>query len=84
VPPAGAPKCSSDLSKDAKREWKRIVPDLMDMGVLSRIDTAALAAYCECCSRWRDAERNIAKYGSVIQFGVDYDYVNIRKSTQKL
>jgi P27 family predicted phage terminase small subunit len=67
VPPAGAPKCSSDLSKDAKREWKRIGPDLMDMGVLSRIDTAALAAYCECCSRWRDAERNIAKYGSVIR-----------------
>jgi P27 family predicted phage terminase small subunit len=42
-------------------------PDLMDMGVLSRIDSAALAAYCECWSRWRDAERNIAKYGSVIR-----------------
>jgi hypothetical protein len=46
---------------------KRIVPDLMDMGVLSRIDTAALAPYCGCWSRWRDAERNIAKYGSVIR-----------------
>ena len=45
---------------------KRIVPDLMDRGVLSRIDTAALAAYCGCWSRWRDAGRNIAKYGSVI------------------
>src|ERR1700733_3625318 len=52
--------------KGCKSRVKRIVPDLMDRGVLSRIDTAALAAYCGCWSRWRDAERNIAKYGSVI------------------
>lgn len=67
VPPAGLPDCPRDLSKEAKKEWKRIAPDLMAMGVLSRIDTAALAAYCECWARWRDAERNIAKYGSVIR-----------------
>jgi P27 family predicted phage terminase small subunit len=72
TPPAGAPNCPRELSKEAKKEWKRIAPLLYDMGVLSTIDIAALAAYCECWSRWRDAERNIAKYGAVIKTPTGY------------
>jgi P27 family predicted phage terminase small subunit len=67
IPPSGVPVCPEGLSADAQAEWNRIAPDLIQMGVLSRIDTAALAAYCECWSRWREAERNLSKFGSVIK-----------------
>jgi P27 family predicted phage terminase small subunit len=81
VPPEGTPVCPADLSADAKTEWNRIAPDLVQMGVLSRIDTAALAGYCECWSRWRDAERNLSKFGSVIKspsgYPVQSPYISI-------
>lgn len=67
IPPSGVAACPTDLSPDAQTEWNRIAPDLIEMGVLSRIDTAALAAYCESWARWRDAERNLRKFGSVIK-----------------
>lgn len=71
-PPAGAILCPVELSAEAHKEWNRLVPDLEEMGVLTRIDTTALAAYCECWSRWVDAEKNIRKYGAVIKTAKGY------------
>lgn len=45
------------LSDEAKVEWGRISQDLAQLGLLTRIDRAALAAYCECWSDWVDASR---------------------------
>jgi P27 family predicted phage terminase small subunit len=58
-----APKCPSWLSKEAKREWKRIAPELERLGLLTQIDATALAAYCTAYARWREAEEIIAKEG---------------------
>jgi len=50
-----------ELSADARIEWDRIAGDLHRIGVLSGIDRAALAAYCQAYGRWIVAERAIAK-----------------------
>jgi P27 family predicted phage terminase small subunit len=63
-PPPGLPSCPFHLSKAAKTEWKRIVPMLNKMGMLSKIDSAALAGYCQAYGRWQEAEREIKKQES--------------------
>jgi P27 family predicted phage terminase small subunit len=47
------------LHKFAREEWKRIANDLYDMGVLSFIDRAGFAGYCQAYARWRQAEEAI-------------------------
>ena len=44
------------LTAHARDEWDRVSGELYAMGVTAAIDTVALAAYCECYSRWRVAE----------------------------
>jgi len=51
------PSCPAWLCYEAKVEWKRIVPKLMTLGLLTRVDRAALAAYCQAYGRWAKAEK---------------------------
>jgi P27 family predicted phage terminase small subunit len=55
------------LPDEAIKEWNRLAPVLHRLGLLTEIDGDALANYCHIWARWRDAERNIAKYGMVIK-----------------
>jgi P27 family predicted phage terminase small subunit len=47
-----APSPPSWLSKEARDEWDRIVPELVRLNVTKPLDRAALAAYCETWSRF--------------------------------
>ena len=62
-PEKGRPPCPKWLRKNAQLMWKRLVPQLENMGVLCRIDGNALARYCEMWARWREASEFIAKNG---------------------
>lgn len=53
--PEGMPACPPGLSKIAKNEWRRIAKDLHVLGLLSRIDRAALAVYCDAYDKWLKA-----------------------------
>lgn len=59
VLPAGAPDCPDFLDDQAKAEWARIVPHLDQAGLLTQVDHAQLAMYCQAYSRWRLAEKKI-------------------------
>lgn len=59
-PPVEVPDCPSHLLADAKKEWKRIAPLLLDLGLVASIDMAALAVYCQAYGRWKQAEKMIA------------------------
>lgn len=63
-PRANLPRCPSWLSPDAKLKWKQLVPELRNMGVLSRADGDALTNYCQVWARWKEAEEFIQKTGS--------------------
>lgn len=58
VVPASPP---SFLSDDAKAEWGRISAQLEALGMLTVVDHAALAAYCQAYGRWVLAERELGK-----------------------
>lgn len=59
-----APKCPKWLSGEARREWRRVVPALEKLGLLSELDGAALEAYVSTYGRMVRAERDIAENGS--------------------
>jgi P27 family predicted phage terminase small subunit len=61
------PACPRHLSDEAKKEWRRIVPELEIVGLITRIDRAALAMYCEAWGRWLEAEEALRKYGVMVK-----------------
>lgn len=50
------PRCPKHLTPAATREWRRVVRALDGVGVLTAVDAAALAAYCQAYGRWVEAE----------------------------
>jgi len=62
--PAGAgeaPACPSFLTAEAKKEWKRIIDDLVALGVVQKIDRGELAVYCQAWADWKFAREKIAE-----------------------
>jgi len=57
------PSCPNHLSKPAKAEWKRIIVHLEKYGLISQLDRAALAVYCQAYGRWVEAENKIKELG---------------------
>ena len=70
-PPEGIPTCPPELDERARREWGRISRLLVTMGLLTRVDRAGLAAYCQIYSRWIQAEDKIREHGMVVVVGSD-------------
>lgn len=65
-PEAGDPPMPKDLPKKAQIEWKRILPIVRGMKVLTVADGDALEALCMARVRWRQAENLIERMGQVV------------------
>lgn len=59
VPPEGVPDCPEHLNDEARAEWHRLVETLVGMGVITVVDRAVLAAYCQAYGRWVEAEEKL-------------------------
>jgi P27 family predicted phage terminase small subunit len=64
-PKPARPACPSWLSLEAKREWRRLAPELARIGLLTKLDIDTLAGYCSSYSVWRKAQEVLANHGSV-------------------
>lgn len=53
------PGCPTHLLPDAKKEWKRITPELKRYGLVSMLDRAALQAYCQSYAEMVFAEKRL-------------------------
>lgn len=60
-PPPDLPDCPEHLSAVAVAEWERLAGTLHRMGVLTVVDRAALAAYCQAYARWVEAEEQLRR-----------------------
>lgn len=60
------PNPPSWMSKEAKAEWKRVVPELARLELLKPVDRAALTVYCETWATWVDAIREVRRTGMSI------------------
>lgn len=67
LPPDGVPDCPPHLSDVAHEEWHRLAQALYDMGVLTIVDRAALAAYCQSYARWVEAEEKMRETPAMLR-----------------
>lgn len=51
-PEVQIPGCPKHLLPEARKEWKRITPELEVLGLVANIDRAALALYCQAWAWW--------------------------------
>lgn len=61
-----APPAPGWLSKDAKAEWRRVVPILVERRILTTADLGSLENYCTAIGQVREMERQLQRDGHVI------------------
>jgi P27 family predicted phage terminase small subunit len=66
-PNAVTPECPPELGPVARREWDRLVVELIALRLLTNLDRAALAAYCGAYALWAEATEAIQKYGAMVK-----------------
>ncbi len=71
-PPASQPSCPAHLSPTAKAEWKRLARTLNKIGILTQVDRAALAAYCQSYGRWVEAEKKLTETPVILKTPAGY------------
>src|SRR5262245_11926058 len=65
-PVPGNVTCPSWLSAAAKAEWKRLFPELRRLGLITLVDRASFAAYCEAVGELQEATILLERDGRVI------------------
>lgn len=75
------PECPPELGPVAKREWERLAGELGELQLLTTLDRAALAAYCNAYGLWIEAIEAIQKYGTMVKspsgYPIQSPYVSI-------
>lgn len=64
--PDRVPYAPRHLNDDAKKEWRRMGGALLQLGLYTELDYAALAMYCQAFGRWIQAERMVTELGEVL------------------
>ena len=59
------PNAPGWMSKDAKAEWRRIMPALVDRRVLTQADLGSVENFCVAIATAREAERHLQAHGHV-------------------
>ena len=65
MPPVVQLKRPGHLLPEAKKEWKRLAPVLMDLGLLTAADAVPFEGYCTAYARWLEAQEEINRHGSI-------------------
>jgi P27 family predicted phage terminase small subunit len=56
-PEVGLPPMPQHMSPEARKEWRRITPLLLNLNLLTLIDRSAIERYCRVYGRWQQVER---------------------------
>ncbi len=64
---ARRPPMPRTLSAEAKKEWRRVVPELDAMGWLAGIDRAVLIRYCTVWADWVEMDEMLQEVGKLVR-----------------
>ena len=70
------PTCPKWMKGEARREWDRVSKVLHQAGLLTFVDRAVLAMYCQAWDRWVRAEKALDLDALVEETDKGYKYVN--------
>jgi P27 family predicted phage terminase small subunit len=59
-PEVGLPPMPQHMSPEARKEWKRVTPLLLELNLLTKVDRSALELYCRAYGRLQQVERALA------------------------
>jgi P27 family predicted phage terminase small subunit len=59
--------CPAELNAIARTEWKRVVTELVPLGLLKPLDLALVSLYCNAYAGWLEATAAVNEYGPVIK-----------------
>jgi P27 family predicted phage terminase small subunit len=80
-PEPAIPECPPELGPVARKEWDRLATALASLKILTALDRAALAAYCNAYGLWAEATEAIQKYGTMVKspsgYPIQSPYVSI-------
>jgi P27 family predicted phage terminase small subunit len=82
-PDPGRPVCPAFLSAEAKREWRRVVPLLVKLRLLSVQDRSALAAYCQAWAQFVESTQTLQREGSIVTFCTYNNQGQVTTSTKR-
>lgn len=75
-PKVELPSKPRHLSIEASAEWDRLAPVLMRLGLLTRLDRAAFAAYCQAWAKHVEAEQQLAKASALAFTQTGFPIIN--------
>jgi len=61
------PAMPKDLPEEAKAEWRRMVPELEEIGLLAKVDRGVLIRYCTAWADWVELQGLLAQSGKVLK-----------------
>lgn len=61
--PRGLTDPPPGLTRHAAEEWRRVAPELDQLGLLTTVDRAVLESYCEAAATMRECRAVIARHG---------------------
>ena len=87
--PAQMPEKPDWLNGEGRKEWDRITAELMELGLLLRVDRAALAMYCRYYQRWVTAEKHLNTATGFFSttpngFRIQSNYLNIANKAAEM
>jgi len=66
-PETSIPELPTILVGEALLEWHRITAELLQLGLVTKVDRAALAAYCQAWGRWVEAEEHLTTEATIFK-----------------
>ncbi len=86
-PEPSLPSAPTHLDAGARAEWRRLAKELHSLGLLSNLDRATLASYCQNYSRWCQSEKELKRQGLVVTtpkgFDVPNPFISISNKAQE-
>jgi P27 family predicted phage terminase small subunit len=61
------PAMPRSLATEAKAEWRRIVPELEEMGLIAAVDRSVLIRYCTAWAEWLELDGLVQRSGKLIK-----------------
>lgn len=66
-PKRARPTCPSFLSKDAKALWKKLIPELDRLGLMTVVDTSALSSFCQAWAEFKWTTETLEAEGRTLE-----------------
>jgi P27 family predicted phage terminase small subunit len=67
LPPMEMAECPEHIVKEARKQWHRIVGELVRHKIVATVDASVLELYCTAYANWKQAQAEWDEQGSTVE-----------------